>query len=169
MRRTLTLFATQMLLWAIVTELNHSLSGLRVYIFAGALFVVFAALTQPWRSGLAAAILGGLMCDANAPVLFGTHALLFAVVHLMVCQIRDRVPRDDNVSAIFVVLLANLALFLVFSFSQIHRSPAPTAIWPRLIADLVCSQIFLAVVTPWFFALQARALALITGLRAEAG
>src|SRR5436190_19039604 len=115
MRRTFTLFGTLILLWALVAELNHSLSGLRVYLFAGALYVVFAALTQPWRSGLAAAILGGLMCDANSVVVFGTHALLFAVAHLMVFQIRDRVPRDDNVSAIFVVLIANLALFLVFS------------------------------------------------------
>ena len=51
-----------------------------------------------------------------------------------------------------------LALFLAFSFTQIHDSPAPATVWPRLIADLVCSQLFLVLVTPWFFALQAGAL-----------
>jgi rod shape-determining protein MreD len=86
--------------------------------------------------------------------------LLFATAHVTLFHIRDRVPRDDNISAIVVVLLTNLALFLAFSFTQIHDSPAPAAIWPRLIADLVCSQIFLVLVTPWFFALQAGALAL---------
>jgi hypothetical protein len=34
-------------------------------------------------------------------------------------------------------------------------------IFPRLLADLVCSQIFVALVTPWFFALQARTIDLV--------
>jgi len=165
MRRTLLLFATLVVLWTIVAQLNHELAGRRVYLFAGALFVAYAALTQPRRAGLFASLLGGILCDANSAVAFGTHTLLFAVAHVTVFQVRDRVPRDDNISAIIVVLLTNLALFLVFSFSQIHRSPAPAAVWPRLIADLVCSQLFLVLVTPWFFALQARTLALGRVLR----
>jgi rod shape-determining protein MreD len=56
----------------------------------------------------------------------------------------------------------------VFSLGQIHDAPAPNAIWPRLIADLVCSQIFLVLVTPWFFALQRGALALAQVSRDEA-
>jgi hypothetical protein len=86
--------------------------------------------------------------------------LLFAAAHFILFQLRERVPRDDNISLIAIVLVTNLALFLAFSFTQIHDSPAPAAIWPRLIADLVCSQLFLALVAPWFFALQAGALAL---------
>jgi cell shape-determining protein MreD len=160
MRRTLTLFATSLVLWMIVAQLNHALTGVRVYLFAGGLFVAFAALTQPARAGLAASLLAGLVCDANAPVAFGTHVLLFAAAHLTIFHVRDRVPRDDNIGAVIVVLLSNLALFLVFSFGQIHGSPAPAAVWPRLIADLLGSQIFLVLVTPWFFALQARALRL---------
>ncbi|MGH7945191.1 MAG: hypothetical protein ACREH8_18365 [Opitutaceae bacterium] len=160
MRRTLVLTGSLFLLWAIVAQLNDALSGARVYVFAGALFVAFTALTQPRRAGLIAVLLGGLICDANAPVTFGTHLLLFATAHVTLFHIRERVPRGDNTSAIVVVLLTNLALFLAFSFTQIHDSPAPAAVWPRLIADLVCSQIFLVLVTPWFFALQAGALAL---------
>ncbi len=169
MRRTLVLFATLIVLWAIVAQVNHALAGVRVYLFAGALFVVFGALTQPRRSGLVATLLGGLICDANTPVIFGTHLLLFAAAHVTLFHVRDRVPRDDNVSAIIVVLLTNLALFLVFSFTQIHASPAPAAIWPRLIGDLVCSQIFLALITPWFLALQVRSLALARVPREEIG
>jgi rod shape-determining protein MreD len=160
MRRTLVIVGSLILLWAIVAQVNDALSGLRVYVFAGSLFVAYAALTQPRRAGLIAVMLAGLICDANAPVVFGTHMLLFAAAHFTLFHLRDRVPRDDNVSVIAVVLLTNLALFLVFSFTQIHDSPAPAAIWPRLIADLACSQIFLALVTRWFFALQAGALAL---------
>lgn len=160
MRRTAILFATALLLWTVVSQVNHALASLRVYVFAGGLYVAFAALTQPRRSGLAASLLAGLVCDATTPVAFGTHLLLFAAAHLTVFHIRDRVPRNDNIGAVTVVLLTNLALFLVFSFGQIHDSPAPAAVWPRLIADLVCSQVFLVLITPWFFALQSCALAL---------
>lgn len=158
MRRFLTLSFTLLILWALVAQVNHALSGLRVYLFAGALFVAFGALTQPLRSGLFASCVGGLICDANSPVTFGVHLLLFSAAHVILYRVRDRVPRDDNTAAIIVVLLTNLALFLVFSFGQIHASPAPAAVWPRLMIDLLCSQIFLVIVTPWFFALQARSL-----------
>lgn len=160
MRRTLVLFATLLLLWAMVAVLNDALSGLRVHVFAGGLFVAYAALHQPRRAGLAAVMLAGLVCDANAPIAFGTHLLLFAAAHVTLHHLRERLPREDNVAATVVVLFTNLTLFLVFSFSQIHASPAPAAIWPRLIADLLWSQVFLALVTPWFFALQAGSLAL---------
>lgn len=158
MRRFLTLSFTLLLLWAIVAQVNHILSDYRVYVFAGALFVSFAAVTQPLRSGLFASCTGGLICDANSPVAFGTHLLLFAAAHTIIYRVRDRVPQDDNIAITVVTLLANLALFLVFSFAQIHASPAPAAVWPRLLMDLLCSQVFLLVVTPWFFALQARSL-----------
>ena len=158
MRRLVTLSFTLLLLWAVVAEVNHFLSDARVYVFAGALFVVFAALTQPLRSGIFASCIGGLICDANAPVTFGLHLLLFAVAHATLFHLRDRVPRDDNIAAIIVALLTNLALFLVFSFTQFHRSPVAAGVGARLLIDLVCSQIFVALITPWFFALQARSI-----------
>jgi rod shape-determining protein MreD len=160
MRRVLVLLGCSVLLWTIVTQVNDALAPWRIYLFGGALFVAFAALTQPRGSGLAASLLAGLVCDANTPVAFGTHLLLFAAAHLIIAHVRQRIPRDDTIAGIVVVLLANLGLFLVFSFTQIHVSPAPAAVWPRLIADLACSQVFLAVITPWFFRLQAQALVL---------
>jgi cell shape-determining protein MreD len=158
MRRFFTLSFTQVLLWALVAQLNDSVAGYRVYVFAGALFVTFAALTQPLRPGMFATCIGGLICDANAPVTFGVHLLLFAGAHTILYRIRDRVPQDDNIAITVVGLLTNLALFLVFSFGQIHSSPAPAAVWPRLLVDLLCSQVFIVLVIPWFFALQARSL-----------
>jgi rod shape-determining protein MreD len=160
MRRTLILLASLVLLWAMVAVLNDALSGHRMYVFAGGLFVAYAALHQPRRAGLTAVMLAGLVCDAHAPITFGTHLLLFAAGHLTLFHLRERVPRDDNIAAVVVVLFTNLTLFLVFSFSQIHASPAPAAVWPRLLSDLLWSQIFLTLVTPWFFALQAGGMAL---------
>ena len=167
MRRTLVLFAATLLLWTLVMLVNDALSSRQVYLFAGALFVAYAALSQPLRAGLAVSLLGGLVCDANAPVTFGTHLLLFAAAHLILFHVRERLPREDTLSVIAVVLVANLALFLVFSLGQIHAVPNPAAIWPRLVVDLVCSQVFLALVTPWFFSLQSAALALAQVRRDE--
>lgn len=169
MRRAFTLCLTSLLLWALISQINHALSGLRMYIFAGALFVCFPALALPLRSGLAVSCFGGFVCDANSPVSFGTHLLLFAAAHATLYRLRDRVPRDDTLSAILVALLTNLALFLVFSFTQIHGSPSPSAAGPRLLVDLVCSQIVVALITPWFFALQARSLELSANLAARYG
>lgn len=160
MRRLLVLFATLVLLWAFVAELNHALSGWHVFVFAGGLFVSFTALTQRFRSGLAASLLAALICDANSPVAFGTHLLLFAAAHLIIFRVRDRVPRSDNIAATLLVLFTNFALFLGLSFTQMHASPAPAAVWPRLLADLVVSQLFVTLATPWFFALQGRAITL---------
>jgi rod shape-determining protein MreD len=160
MRHTLATCLTLLLLWALVAEANHALSNLRVYLFVGGLFVTYAALMLPWRAGLAASLLGGLLCDANAPVAFGTHLVLFAAAFAVLSHLRDRLPREDTVARVIVALLANLGLFLLFSFTQIGGSPSPAAVWPRLIADLVCSQVCLALIAPWFFALQHRTLLL---------
>ncbi|PTX97778.1 hypothetical protein [Opitutus sp. ER46] len=160
MRRILVLFACGLVLWTVVTQLNHSLAPLHVYLFAGALFVTFAALTQPLTSGLLASLANGLVFDATTPVAFGTHFILFGLTHVFVYRVRERVPQQDTLSRIAITVIANLALFLVFTFVAFIRTPGAAAAWPRLFVDLIASQLFLVAATPWFFALQARALVL---------
>ncbi|MBC7366809.1 MAG: hypothetical protein H7343_08350 [Undibacterium sp.] len=162
MLRPILIFLSTLLLWALAAQLNHALAPWRVYVFLGSLAITLPALTFSLRPGLLASFLGGLVFDAEAPIPFGTHALLFALTHVVVFNLRDRVPRDDTLSRVVIALFANLGLFLVFSFTQVARSPAPASLWPRLFADLACSQLVLALIAPWFFALQTRALALVT-------
>jgi cell shape-determining protein MreD len=161
MRRTLTIFGCQLLLWLLVTQLNDTLAGLHIHLFAGALYLTFASLTQSFGIGLRVAVLIGLVCDANTPVAFGTHMLLFATTHVFVCRLQDRVARDDTVGRVLVTILANLGVFLVFSFTEMIRLPGAASLWPPIVGDLVCSQLFLVIATPWFFALQTRALQLV--------
>lgn len=158
MRRALVLFATTFLLWIIVSQLNHWLAPERIYLWIGGLVVTHAALFLPLRSGMAGSLLAGLLWDSATPVPFGTHALLFATAHALVFHLRDRVPRDETTAQVIVALFANLGLLLVFSFVLVQRGPAAAAVWPRAVFDLVCSQVFLALVAPWFFAFQARLL-----------
>jgi rod shape-determining protein MreD len=51
----------------------------------------------------------------------------------------------------------NLFLFVAFSFVLVGANPRPGDAWVRLFVDLLASQLLLALVTPWFFALQVRA------------
>jgi rod shape-determining protein MreD len=169
MRRGLIIFLTLILLWAVVSELNHSLTPQHVYLWIAGLFITFGALNLPLGAGLGASFLSGLLHDANAPVPFGSHALLFAAAHVVIFNIRDRVPREETLARVVIALLANLALFLVFSFLQISRLPSPAVAWPRIVADLICSQLFLALIAPWFFALQTRALEIARPLTASYG
>lgn len=167
MRRALALFVCQLILWTGVMLLNGALADTHVFLFVGALFVAFAALTQPFGSGLCSTLLIGLVFDANTPVAFGTHMLLFATTHVLLYRLRDRIARDDTIGRIIAAVLANLGLFLVFSFTQLVRVPMAAAVWPRLFADLACSQVFLTLIAPWYFALQARALELVRVERAD--
>ena len=160
MRRGLTLFGCQLILWTIIAQFNHSLSDVHVYLFVGGLYVAFGALTQPFMAGLASATAIGAVCDAHAPVAFGTHLMLFAVAHVLLCRLRDRIPRDDTIGRVTVAILANLGVFLILSITRMLRLPVASANWPRLICDLICSQLLVALIAPWFFALQSRALAL---------
>ncbi|MBI5690820.1 MAG: hypothetical protein HZC55_12090 [Verrucomicrobia bacterium] len=166
MRLSLVLFAPLLLLWAVVAEVNHTLASLHLCLFAGGLFVASIALHQPLRPGLFATLAAALVCDAHAPVPFGTHFLLFAAAHVFVFRLRDRIPRGDNVATTVVVLFANLGIFLGLVFVEARAVSTPASLWPRLLADLIVSQLALVVVTPWFFALQARALGLAQTLAA---
>jgi hypothetical protein len=163
MRRAIVLFLPALFLWELVAQCNHALAAAHVYLYVPALFVAYAALILPLYPGLGATLLAGLLCDAHAPVALGTHPLLLGLAHTAVFQVRERLPRDHTVGRVAIAVLLNLALFLAFSFTQIGDAPAPAALWPRLLADLAGSQIFLALVAPWFFALQARTLQLFGG------
>jgi rod shape-determining protein MreD len=97
---------------------------------------------------------------------FGTHALLFSAAHALLFHLRDRLPRDDLVGRVVIALMANFGVYLALSFIADARAPSPAEAWPRILSDLVCSQVLVALAAPWFFALQARAL-VIAGAEPE--
>lgn len=157
-RRVLVLFATQILLRVLLVQANHSLASWHMHLFLGAAFLLHATLTLPFREGLLLALLAGLLHDSGAPVAFGTHAFLFAFGHVLLYRLRDRLPRDETLGRLVIAVFLNLALFLVFSFIQVSASHVGGALWPRLIFDLLWSQIALVLILPWFEALQVRSL-----------
>ncbi len=159
-RRWLVPFATMMLLWWLIAQVNHYLADRGVTFFVGGLLVAFAALRLNLRHGLAASLLAGLAIDAVEPVPFGTHLLLFAAVHVVIFHLRTRFPREETITGVVTALFANLALFLALSVLLLDNHPAPATAWLRLLVDLACSQVLVGAIAPWFFAFQQRVLEL---------
>ncbi len=166
MRRLIALFLSALLLWSLIAITNHYLAPWHVYLFVGGLFVTYGALQLPLRTGLYASLLAGLLCDAGTGTSFGLHAVLFGLAHGLVFNLRGRLDRDVTAVQVGVALLANLVLFLGLSLTQIRALPAPGAAWLRLLWDLLWSQLALALLAPWFFAVQRRALVLADPLTA---
>lgn len=160
MRGAVALFLTTYLLRGLVAEVNSALSGMHIWLFAGGLFVAYSALMMPFREGFTASVLGGMLCDSVTPVVFGTHTALFAVAHAVVYNARERLQRDETLVRVFVALLLNVALFLAITFARIRVAHEAAAAWPRILSDLAWSEAALALIAPWFFALQVRTLEL---------
>ncbi|MFO1449952.1 MAG: hypothetical protein U1F61_17470 [Opitutaceae bacterium] len=158
MRRSLLLFLSLALLWVLVSQVNHELGPLRISLFFGGLFVVFAALRMERTEGMAAVFAAGLLHDVGTPLDFGVHAVLFTAAHAFVYHIRHRVHREEVLVGVLAALLSNLGIFLGLSFYVGRTLPHGVDPWPRLFADLLASQLAMAAVTPWFLSLQARML-----------
>lgn len=159
MRRLgLLIFGSILLLWAVTAQLNHALSGLGVHLFAGGLFVTFVALQFPTRGALLLSAAVGLLCDAATPVPLGIHLFLFAGAHALIAKFRQRLPADHDTTQLIVALAANAALYLALTVILATRQPLIAALWPRLLWDLILSETYVALVGPWFFALQGRIL-----------
>ncbi|HVW21267.1 MAG TPA: hypothetical protein VHC86_08625 [Opitutaceae bacterium] len=161
MKPALALFLTEALLLFLAAQANHSLSGLHVFLFLGGLVVLEGALALPLGAGLAVSLAAGGLADAAAPLsAFGLQALLFAGAHTVIYSLRERLPREALAGKVVVALLVNLGLFLAICTLELRHSPAKVSASLRYFSDLVASQAVLALIAPWFFALQARSLQL---------
>ncbi|WP_156469290.1 hypothetical protein [Cephaloticoccus primus] len=160
MRAILALFAAQALLCFGLAQLNYGLSPLHLHLFGGGLLLVFGALRLPPAMGLLLACLGGLLCDAGSPLPFGTQLVLFAVAHTFIRRARPHLDTRHTPTLLLVSLLTNAALYLALTFFLIQREPIIARAAPRLLLDLLLSEGLVALIAPWFFALQGKLLAL---------
>ncbi|HZP61070.1 MAG TPA: hypothetical protein VFB27_12165 [Opitutaceae bacterium] len=165
--RVLLAFLPLALLTLLVAQFNHIVAPWHVYFFSGGLSVIFAALRLDFASGFVAVFLSGLLADAGEPLLhlgdhsfFGVHAFLYAAALVLIFSVRGRLPHEETLVSVMFALFANLGIFAVFSLLFTAGQPEPFSVWTRLLVDLVCSQVLIAVIAPWFFALQARVFSL---------
>ncbi|MDF3059058.1 MAG: hypothetical protein K0R17_3273 [Rariglobus sp.] len=157
-RRVLILTAASLLLVLLVGQLNHYLALWQMHVWCGGLFVAFVALRLGYRTGAASVFAAGLLLDAGVPAAFGTQGFLFLAAHAVIFTVRARAPRDETIIGVMVALFANLGLFLALCFLRMDSTMDPAQSWMRAFADLLISQIVLALIAPWFFAVQTRLL-----------
>ena len=82
------------------------------------------------------------------------------VVHATLVYGRQRLPREGAIFGTIAALFSNLFLFIALSFLLVGANPRPGEAWLRLFVDLIASQIVIVIITPWFLALQSRAMEL---------
>jgi rod shape-determining protein MreD len=160
--RWLIVFLANALLWWLVSLANNYLPPSSIHFYVGGLFVVYSALRLDHRHGLVAVLLTGLLVDAIEPIPYGTSMLLLGLVHATLVYGRRRFPREGALFGIVVALFANLFLVIALSFLLVGASPRPGSAWLRIFMDLLVSQVLLVVITPWFLALQDRAMELVS-------
>lgn len=160
--------ANLLLLWLIGLANHHLASAwfplaehFSAHLYFGGLFTTFAALRLDPRNGWIATVLTGLLADAQTPAPFGTSVILLALVYAALLYGRQRFPRDEPLFGTVVALFSNLFLFLALSFVLVGSNPSPARAWLRLFTDLILSQLFIALITPWFLALQGRSFDLL--------
>ncbi len=167
--RWLIVTLANLLLWWLTGLANHYLAAFHVpllgdwsvYLYLGGLLVTYSALRLDAAHGLTATILTALLVDSLEPVPFGTSLFLFSLVHVVVLYGRHRFPREGAIFAVVVALLANLFLVIALSFILVGANPHPASAWLRIFVDLFFSQAVIALVTPWFIALQDRAMEIV--------
>jgi rod shape-determining protein MreD len=155
------------LLWAITAQINHYLAVWHLNLFTGGLMITYAALRFRSRIIWRVAAPLGLLVDAASAVPFGMHAALFLVAGVAIHRARGRKPRTDLVFSVAIAVLANAALFLVIAIAFAIRGPVQAGVVFTLFINLLLSSAFVALVAPWFFAFQTRALEL-AGIDARA-
>jgi len=160
MLKSFIIFLTLLGLELICVELNQALSAYHIYVFTGGLLVSSVIFNLTFRQGLIAVFAAGLSYDAHASVYFGTHALLFTAVYVLLIQLQDRLPYDYTVGRVIIALICNLILFIALTFIRIDLVPEPSSMWPRVGMDILISQLFISLIALWFFALQKRSLIL---------
>ncbi len=160
-RRIMVLLVCGWILMTIVRQTNHLLAPSGLSIWIGGLLITLAALHLNPKTGFVGCFLMGLMMDAWSPLGFGTHALLFGAAQIIIVRIRNRFASQELTIGITVALITNLILFVLITFIAVGRSSGGTISGVRILSDLVLSQVLLALITPWFFALQHRAFDLV--------
>lgn len=146
--------ACAIMLGLLTRLLNHHLAVWQVHASVGGLAVAFPALRLHPKAAMWTAFCAGLAMDALTPVYFGQNALLMLAACSLIVGVRHRIPRDELPVGIAVAVIANLLLICARTVIFAPDWPDTGDGWLRVFSDLVASQLLIAAVTPWFFALQ---------------
>lgn len=138
-------------------QINHHLAhtpliGGTVYLFTVGLPVAFAALRLSLGQGLATTLATTLLAEAGLPLGHGVIILPAVACICLTHALRVNFNRLNPSSAIVVTLAINLVLMVGITLAT--RVSTPADYWGRMAADILLSQVVVALLTGWFFSAQ---------------
>ena len=160
-------FLVNIILIVIVRAVNDAIAGYSIYLYLGGLFVVFAACSLPFFSGMVCMLLTGLTQDALTGAPFGLSLLLYCTFFVVMFMI-DRYMKSKRCNYLPIMsYIVNATLIISLSAilgdSRLFRVPTYMV---RTIVDLLASQAAITLLHHWFFDLQKCILSL-TGFQEE--
>ncbi|HLS27854.1 MAG TPA: hypothetical protein VK041_04335 [Opitutales bacterium] len=159
--RWLLVLLANLLMIALVAEINHYLAIFSVHIFLGGLLLAFGVLRLRLRQGLIANGITALVLDSLNPLPFGQTFFLLLTCHTIVFSLRGHLPRENIRSGTLIAAGMNLAIFLTLTLLNIGGQLNNSSYWQRIFVDGTISTFALFLIAPWFLSLQKTALAFI--------
>lgn len=159
--RWIIVLLTNLILILLVAELNHGLAIWSLHVYLGGLFLTFSSLHLSLKQGLLATGATGLMLDSTNPLPFGSTFILFLICHVVVFSLRGNFARSNLRTEVVLALSLNLVLMLSYGLLAAGGTPYPSIYWTRIAWDLLFSLVGVALLAPWFFALQRTALGFV--------
>ena len=158
--RWILVLLANLLLIALIAEINHHLTPLSLYIFPGGLLLAFAVLRLRLRQSLLANGFTALAFDALNPLPFGQTFLLFLSCHTLAFSLRGHFAKENPKYGAFVAAGMNIVLFIAITLTIAGKNFSEID-WQRTLIDGALSTIFVLFLAPWFFSLQQTALAFV--------
>lgn len=159
-RRWAILLGCNLILLFALQQLNHAVSPWGFALYAGGLLVSFPALRLSLRNGLFVTVPTALFSDAFLPLPYGTSLLLLTAAHLIIHHLRGRLAREEVRVGVITALVANFFIFSAITLLMRQDRPPSGWYWVRAGTDLALSEAAIALLGPWFLAVQHRGLAL---------
>lgn len=157
--RWLVVFAGNIVFLLLVGQANHYLTDVswlglargQMYLFVLGLPLAFAALRLNLASAVLATVGTALAVEAGLPVTDGAVLLPASACVCVTIAFRAHFNRFEISTAIFAGLIMNLVMMIAITV-VVQRGGGVSL--PRILVDLLLSQLALAGLTAWFFAAQ---------------
>jgi hypothetical protein len=163
----LILFGLQAIGLILLSQLNHTLATISLFLFINGLFLTFPALYLPLGQGIGLVSLFSIFYDSGEPWTLGASLIPNLLIFIIVYHLRNRINHDRREVIKPVVLLINILLFLYYTTLAGLRFAVNSEFVFLNLTHLLLSQITLYIISGWLIAYH-KSVLLMFNIDAEA-
>ena len=152
--RLLLVIGINLLLAALVSQVNTAFSGWAVHFTVDALFLLVPGLYLGMVRGLLAAAVAGLAMDALLPLPFGAATAFYLAAFALILRSRRRLRRENWKHLVMAALALNFTYMTYLSFFFGGLPDWSSIYWSRLITDLILSEFVVFACACWYVGFQ---------------